>query len=88
MGKSLAATHIHCMTKRERWTERLRCPICNVTGSVELSQAASTSQAYHDGTDQNVCVEIVPAEFKVAVTDLGCEFYCASCGALADHIRP
>jgi predicted RNA-binding Zn-ribbon protein involved in translation (DUF1610 family) len=73
------------MTDRDRWTERLRCPNCGLTGSVVLSQANPANQAYHEG-DENVRVEMAPAEFSVVVSDLGCQFYCASCGALAHHL--
>jgi hypothetical protein len=37
--------------------------------------------------DQNVRVELASREFKVVVIDLGCQFYCAGCGASADHIQ-
>jgi predicted RNA-binding Zn-ribbon protein involved in translation (DUF1610 family) len=73
------------MTEWDQWTEVLRCPNCRATGIVELSQANPASQAYHDGA-QNVRVEFAPGEFRVAVTELGCQFYCASCGASAHHI--
>jgi hypothetical protein len=73
------------MTERDRWTERLSCPNCGVTGSVVLSQANPASQAYHAG-DENVRVEVGPTEFRAVVTDLGCQFYCANCDALAAHL--
>jgi hypothetical protein len=76
------------MTERDGWRERLICPNCGATGSVVPSQANPASQAYHAG-DENVRVEAVPTEFRAVVTDLGCQFYCTSCGALAVHMaRP
>ena len=73
------------MTERDQWSERLRCRECGATSSVVLSQASPDSQAYHDKSDQNVRVETVLSDFRAEVTDLGCRFYCAGCGALADH---
>jgi hypothetical protein len=75
------------MTDRDKWTELLRCPNCRATARVELSQASPASRAYHDG-DQNVRVEFAPSKFRVAVTEFGCQFYCASCGVSAHHINP
>jgi hypothetical protein len=72
------------MTERNQWTEQLRCRKCKVIGSVGLSQAKPDGRADHD-EDQIVRVEIAPTEFAVVVTDLGCEFYCANCGAIAHH---
>ena len=72
------------MTKRDRWSERLRCPNCGATDIVVLSQASPSSQAYHAG-DENVRVETAPSEFRAEITDLGCEFFCVNCGALAKH---
>jgi predicted RNA-binding Zn-ribbon protein involved in translation (DUF1610 family) len=72
------------MTERDRWSERLRCPECGATGIVVLSQATAASRAYHAG-DENARVETVPSEFRAEVTDLGCQFFCVSCGALAEH---
>jgi hypothetical protein len=71
------------VTERDKWAERLQCPRCGMAASVELSQA--TGEAYHDGTDQNVRVELAPVEFRVETSDLGSQFYCVGCGALADH---
>jgi hypothetical protein len=76
------------MTKRDRWVERLRCYSCGVTDGVVLSQASSASLAYHDGDDQNVRVEQAPSGFNFAVTEFGCEFFCASCGRRARHEIP
>jgi hypothetical protein len=73
------------MTDRDRWTERLHCPNCGVTGGVVLSQANPASQAYHGG-DENVRVDVAPAGFRTVVSDLGCQFYCANCDALANHL--
>jgi hypothetical protein len=75
------------MIDRDKWTEVLQCPRCEATAMVKLSQANPASPAYHDG-DQNVRVELAPSEFQVAVTELGCQFYCASCGVSAHHIKP
>jgi len=72
------------MTKCDRWSELLRCPNCRATGIVILSQASLASRAYHDG-DENVRAETVPSEFRAVVTDLGCQFFCASCGVSAEH---
>ena len=74
------------MIKRDQWTETLRCPNCRATGNVVLSQASPTDPAFHDGTDQNVDVELVPDGFKSVETDFGCEFYCVRCGVLASHV--
>jgi hypothetical protein len=74
------------MPERDQWTEVLRCPSCRATGNVVLSQASPTNPAFHDGTDQNVDVELVPDGFKSVVTDLGCQFYCVGCGVLAIHV--
>ena len=74
------------MPERDQWTEVLRCPNCRATGNVVLSQASPTDPAYHDGTDQNVHAELVPAGFKSVVTDFGCEFYCVCCGVVASHV--
>ena len=76
---------VRCMTERDQWSERLRCRECGATSSVMLSQASSDSQAYHDKSDQNVRVETVLSDFLAKVTDLGCQFFCARCGALAAH---
>jgi hypothetical protein len=73
------------MTERDQWTERLRCPNCGTDGRAVLSQASPNSPAYHDGTDQNVRVELTPSGFRFTVSDLGCKFYCADCGAPAYH---
>jgi hypothetical protein len=75
---------LSCMTgqERDRWTECLRCPNCGATGRADLSQANPASHSYHDGTDQNVRVELVPIGFKSVVTEFGFEFYCAECGVL------
>ncbi len=75
------------MTERDQWSERLRCPDCEVIGSVVLSQANPGSPAYHAGQDQNVRAEAVGAGFRTVVTDLGCPFHCAHCGGLAEHLR-
>ena len=40
---------------------------------------------YHSG-DENVHVTVAPVGFRTAITDLGCQFYCDSCGALAKHL--
>ena len=74
------------MTKRDQWSESLRCPRCGATGAVVLSQANPNSDAYHDGRDQNVRVETGSSEFRTVVTYNGCQFYCVSCGALAEHL--
>jgi hypothetical protein len=74
------------MTERDRWTERLRCLSCGANGNAVLSQASPSSAAYHDGTDQNVHVELVQIGFKSIVTDLGCQFYCTECATLAYHV--
>jgi len=71
------------MTERDQWVENLRCPNCWATGHAVFSQANPASPAYHDGTDQNVRVELVSIGFKSVVTEFGCEFYCTKCGALA-----
>jgi hypothetical protein len=73
------------MAERDQWTERLTCSKCGATGNALLSQASPTSPAYHDGTDQNVRVELVPIGFNSVGTEFGCEFYCANCGAVAHH---
>ena len=73
------------MTGRDQWTETLRCPNCGMSGTVVLSQARPDSQAYHDGTDQNVRPELVPPGFRSAAHEFGCDFYCAKCGSLAHH---
>jgi transcription elongation factor Elf1 len=70
-------------TERDKWTEQLQCPRCGIAGAVELSQA--TGLTYHDGTDQNVLVELAPVEFRVVTSDLGSQFHCLDCGALAKH---
>jgi predicted RNA-binding Zn-ribbon protein involved in translation (DUF1610 family) len=75
------------MIDRDKWTEMLRCPNCGATAMVKLSQANPASPAYRDGGDQNVRVELAPSEFRVVVTELGCQFYCASCGVSAHHIK-
>ncbi len=62
----------------------LDCPKCGTAGVVKLSQA--NGQAYHDG-DQDVRVELVPDGFRVVMTEFGSNFYCATCGASADHKR-
>lgn len=54
-----------------------------MAGSVELSQA--TGHTYHNGTDQNVLVELAPVEFRIVTSDLGSQFHCVGCGALAKH---
>jgi hypothetical protein len=72
------------MTQRDQWSEKLRCPNCSAAGSVRLSQANPASAAYHDG-DENVRVEFTPAGFNAEVSDMGCRFFCANCGALAHH---
>jgi hypothetical protein len=51
--------------------------------TVEFSQAIA--HTYRDGTDQNVLVELVPIEFRVVTSDLGSQFHCVGCGALAKH---
>jgi hypothetical protein len=74
------------MTQRDQWSERLRCPKCGATGNVVLSQAKPDSNAYHDGRDQNVRAEIVPNGFRSEVTDIGYQFYCVGCSALAEQL--
>lgn len=73
------------MTERDYWSERLQCPRCGATGNAVLFQAKPDTDAYHSGRDQNVRAELVPSLFRIEVTDLGCQFFCASCGTLADH---
>jgi hypothetical protein len=55
------------------------------TGNAVVSQASPTSPAYHDGTDQNVRVELSPSGFRFTMSDLGCNFYCADCGVPVHH---
>jgi hypothetical protein len=73
------------LTERDQWSERLRCRHCGATGGADFSQTSPTDPAYHDRTDQNVRVELTPVGFKPAVNELGCQFFCAGCGALAEH---
>jgi hypothetical protein len=73
------------MADRDQWTERLHCPKCGTTGRAVLSQENPNSQAYHDGTDQNVQVEAVAGGFRSTASDLGCMFFCSDCGDPADH---
>ena len=70
------------MTGRDNWTETLSCPKCRKTGTVKLSQA--NGQAYHDG-DHAIRVDLVPIGFRVAMTEFGASFYCATCGTSAGH---
>jgi hypothetical protein len=79
-----AAYRKDCINQRDEWTEMLKCPTCRVTSAVALSQANCCSHDYHDG-DQNVRLESHPASFSVFTNDLGCRFYCVSCGAMAIH---
>ncbi len=73
------------MTPRDLWSEGLRCERCGATATVVLSQSKPDSEAYHDGRDQNVRAEIVPASFTAEISDMGCRFYCVACGTLASH---
>jgi hypothetical protein len=68
------------MTGRDQWTETLRCPICDTTGTVELSQA--NGQAFHDG-DQDVRVDGIAAGFKAVQFEYGSNFYCKLCDSPA-----
>jgi hypothetical protein len=73
------------MTERDQWTEVLRCPKCQATGTVVLSQASPNSRAFHDLSDQNVRIELAPRGFSAVTTDHGPVFYCAKCGVVAHH---
>jgi hypothetical protein len=73
------------MNQRDQWTERLRCRICGTDDRATLSQENPASPAYHDGTDQNVRVELAPRRFRFTVNDFGCNFYCADCGDPAHY---
>jgi predicted RNA-binding Zn-ribbon protein involved in translation (DUF1610 family) len=73
------------MPERDRWTEVLRCSNCGASARAVLSQENPTSPAYHDGTDQNVRVELAPSGFSAVITEHGPKFYCVNCGVLAHH---
>jgi hypothetical protein len=59
------------MNQRDQWTERLRCRACGTDDRAILSQSSPSSPAYHDGTDQNVKVELAPSGFSFSVSDFG-----------------
>lgn len=84
LDHGFASVHIYSMTARDQWTEVLTCPSCTATGSAVLSQARENTRAYHDG-DQKISVEQSPSAFRIVVAEFGCEFYCANCGAKAEH---
>jgi hypothetical protein len=54
----------------DRWTEHLRCPTCDRTGTAALSQ----------GDDDDIpSAESIPDGFEVIRTKYGIDFICASC---------
>ncbi len=52
------------------WTEQLRCPQCEKTGTVDLSQSHS---------DEIPTVLFLSDGFKAVATDYGPDFRCAMC---------
>ena len=58
----------------EEWNEQLRCPHCRKRDIASLSQART-----HAST-----VLSVPDGFKIAQTEYGPDFQCATCGTAVD----
>jgi hypothetical protein len=52
------------------WNENLRCPTCQATGIVNLSQVPG---------DDTPTVRSISDSFKVAQTEYGPNFHCATC---------
>ena len=54
---------------KESWTERLKCPICGIEGTISLT-----------GADFDIpTVEVMPAGFDVVLTEFGISFSCSVC---------
>ena len=61
---------------QEEWTEKLRCPICEKTGEVSLSQS---------NIDVAPSVQAAPDGFKVVKDGRGIPtFHCETCGVEVD----
>ena len=55
----------------DQWYEKLRCPRCNSTGVVSLSQPEGVHIPL---------VDIMPEGFKVVTSEYGINFECEACG--------
>ena len=56
---------------RDQWIEKLVCPNCRKTGTVELSQT--------DNLSWDIRADSVSEGFNVIPVEHGIEFHCASC---------
>lgn len=69
------------MSARDRWTEKLGCPICGRTGEARLSQL----DGYSYMSDQRTTVDHTPAGFRAEKRPDSnlIDFYCDVCNVVA-----
>ena len=68
------------MTARDRWTTKLKCPQCGVTGAAELSQA--DGYAYMRG-ERRTSADELPKGFKVVEGAGDIDIFCVKCNVSA-----
>jgi hypothetical protein len=59
----------------DQWDEKLRCPVCEKTGTASLSQGKG---------DDMPTVQRIPDGFKVVATQYGPDFHCDTCNVVVD----
>jgi predicted RNA-binding Zn-ribbon protein involved in translation (DUF1610 family) len=69
------------MSARDRWTEKLKCPNCGLTGEARLSQL----DGYSYMSDQSTRVDEVPDGFHAVDRPNSnlVDFYCDRCDVVA-----
>jgi hypothetical protein len=67
--------HGNAQEQVDQWDETLRCPSCELTGIVSLSQ---------DDSGIELTILWMPQGFKVVGTEFGPTFYCEACNILVD----
>jgi hypothetical protein len=58
---------------KDKWNERLRCPICGNAGMASLCQ---------DEDSETPTVQSVPSGFRIVADKFGPDFHCETCNVV------